>query len=263
MFRPTNNDVRRRLGAVSTLFILMLLVQGLPQRGAAQGRPPGKCAVKGLVPIRQYVRAAESTCFASAVHAENAGFSSFSAETAASRKRRRCSVTAVPAAGVCFSAQEVRCFRSERRARRRGFTHLTPAGADPTPSPAPSPAVTPTAAPTVPPISDVGVELAFTLSPYTAGSGYSGGCLALIGSNRTTLTLQCSHNVPAATEAHIHLIPDNEKFCVLADPALDFTYSCSLTPQEAAGIDAGVALLSIHVGIGGENQVLTGYIRPE
>lgn len=223
-----------------------------------------KCPLTGIQDLRKYVTKNDFNCYPKQASVKALGFSPY-------RKIRHtlrsssptCSFLAIPTLQAYFQQSRLKCFRTARDARKARYTKFV--------APTPTPTATPDSEPLFPtptatPFGNSGyngppLNFSFDLGPYQQGSGYTGHCTAVLNGTRTELSVHCTHNVTNASEAHLHVVPHNERSCALASPPLEFSMTCALTEDQAAGIAAGNGLLSIHLAPGAANQALAGLIR--
>lgn len=220
------------------------------------------CPVPGIKSRHQYCTKDERSCFRTAKAAEKAGFIAFNATTKHRRRVHssdngsRCAFVGVKALGSYFSQGELTCFSSIHKAEHKGYVHLVV----PTPGPSATPTSTPSATPTIGATGN-DISFSFGLYPSELGGNYTGHCDGILNAAQTNFSLTCTHDVPNPWEVHLHLL-DNSKVCTLPAPPSPFHMECPLTPDQAALIAVGKAVVSVHVFKGREGQALAGLLIP-
>jgi hypothetical protein len=275
------------LNKLYILFIAMIFISENVVAESEIKKNDDRCPAIGIVQIKQYIRKREMICIPSAKNLEQKGFNLFTSLTVKVPKKNRpnCKFVGVKEKGISFAAENLICLASEKKAVKKGYiefegfsglSSLTPASATATSvpnetpgGPTPGPNSTPSSIPTVTPIAESSETpnpqsshyWKFILGETTPGSGYLAQCSASLNEALNRISIQCTHNVANAFEAHIHPAPDNNKFCVLPNPPLNMIMNCDLKPEEAQAILEDRGLLSIHLALGAANQAVAGYIR--
>lgn len=264
----------------TTIFFLIFLLLGSGATAAPNDRTDGlthkKCPFVGIKASRQYLSKNDYQCYQKASQfsyqrlkkgqIKNSRQSDKSPDGIPST----CRYITIPKISSYYEKNKLRCFSSLKNVRKAKYRALL----FPKPTPTNSPnsgitagmlAPTPTAisiSSTPNPLEDKGlINYSFSLSPVVEGSGYSGNCRATLNNSHTQFEFSCSHNILAATEAHIHIVPSNSKFCQIEANTSIMTTKCDLTAEQSAGIEAGLGIIAIHIGEGAESQVASGFIR--
>ena len=193
------------------------------------------CRVTAIRPLNQYILKNEFKCYANKRQVKKLRFTQYLPQNRSNKKfSSPCPFLAVPKLRSWFSGNNLQCFKSTKAAERAYFRRF------------------------VPPTS---LNFSFNLGPTRSGSGFAGHCIAALNTSRTVLSTSCTHNVTNATEAHLHIVPNNTKSCVIANPSSEFMMTCALTPSQGAGVFAGNGLIAIHNAPGAPGEVVAGLIR--
>lgn len=279
MFTQKNEKKSLLVGA----FVCASIIAAIPMSANAHGghdhgraKPPAKCPVVGIRATRQFIKKASYTCFKKETDVSSLGYNKTVVAMTKQSDRApaetpipsACKFVAIPSFQTYYPKGKLRCFPTVAKAKKAKYVQLTVPTPTPTPTATPLPPgfepSAPTPTPTVPgaPLPSKGViNYTFTLSPYKPGSGLSGACTATLNDTHTVLDATCDHNVVGAIEAHLHVIPHNEKTCEIVNPGQHFTLHCPLNAMFTEGVEAGNGLIAVHTAEGGTGVAVEGYVR--
>jgi hypothetical protein len=223
------------------------------------------CPVVGLKPLKEFLRKKDTRCFRTTKSAVAHGFTPFSSSSTKAkassnrggRQANSCNYVAIKSNATFFSLAQISCFKSVRAATRKHFVPLSNTGPNANPTLTPSPSV-PAATPT-PDLNTV--KYVFQLGAAHPGSGFEGSCTADLSGARTEISISCTHNVSDVTEAHLHIAPTNDPYCILPNPGLSFTMICPLTSDQSQRVLDGNGFVAVHNGPDVAGEAAVGLIR--